>query len=192
MEYSISTMGINSGIILFILVMLGIMAVFVGFLWLLYRLGRAFYGWLSQRKFVIEFHQRRQARKKAVPKKRKISLGEFLAEVFAEPVILTIAVVISYDYLKGIWDTSPDFATFWLRINETTRSNMLVLIFLIVALILWMTVVTSPHVREQERDKAFEELQKTNTDKMVGAIEKLTAEIRASNKDKHGKPPTEL
>jgi len=192
MEYSISTMGINSGIIFFILVMLGIMAVFVGFLWLLYRLGRAFYGWLVERKFVIEFQQRRQARKKVTPKKRKISLWEFLAEVFAEPVILTIAIVISYDYLKDIWDTSPDFATFWLRINETTRSNMLVLILLIVALILWMTVVTSRHVREQERDKAFEELQKTNTDKMVGAIEKLTAEIGASNRDKHGKSPTEL
>jgi REP element-mobilizing transposase RayT len=185
-------MGINSGIFLFVLVILGILAIFAGFLWLLYWLIGKFGKWLSRRNFFVELRQRRQGRRKVISTKRKLSMREFLAEVFTEPVILTVAIVISYNHLKAIWDTSPDFATFWLRINETTRSNVLVLVFLIVALILWMTVVTSRHMREEERDKAFEELQQTNTDKMVGAIEKLTAEIRASNKDKHGKSRTEM
>ena len=192
MEYSITAMGISSSIILFILIMLGIVALFVGLLWLLYKVSTIFYRWLSQRKFVIEFRQRHQARKKAISRKRKMSLGEFWAEVFAEPVILTIAIVILYDHFKGIWDTSPDSATFWFRINETTRGNVLVSIFVTIALVLWMSVIILRRNREEQRDKEFEELQRTNTDKVVEAIEKLTVEIRENNKNKHGNSPTDM
>lgn len=107
-----------------------------------------------------------------------MSLGEFWAEVFAEPVILTIAIVILYDHIRGIWDTSPDFATFWFRINENTRGNLLVAVFITIALVLWMSVVVSRYNRERQRDKAFEKLQRTNANKVVKAIEKLTVEIR--------------
>jgi len=175
-------MGISSSIILLILIMLANLAVFMGLLWLLYKVGTIFYRWLSQRKFFIQFRERLQARKKAIPKKRKMSFGEFLAEIFAEPVILTIAIVILYDHFKGIWDSSPNFASFWFRINETTRGNVLVGIFVTVALLLWISVVAFRHNREQQRDKELEELQKANTDKVVKAIRKLTTEIRKSNK----------
>ena len=228
MEYNISAMGISpsiiSSIIRPILVMLVIMALSLGLLWLLYKVNTIFYRWLSQRKFFIQFRQRRQARKrkkdisqKVISRKRKMSFGEFLAEVFAEPVILTIAIVILYDHFKDIWDTSPDFATFWFRINETTGGNLLVVLFVLIAVTLWMAVVILRRNREEQRDKAFEELQKTNTDKLVEllktnndelkeslktnseqmrqvaeSIKELAMEIRKNTNDKHGKPSTEM
>jgi len=185
-------MGINSSMVLAILILLGFMALLLGLLWVLYKLIAIFSRWLSRRKFFIKFRQSYQARKKAAPTKRRMSFMEFLAEIFAEPVILTIAIVILYDHFKGIWDTSPDFATFWIRVNESTRGNMLVGIFFTIALIIWITVVASRHNREEQRDKAFEELQKTNTDKVVEAIEKLAEAIREDRKDKDGKPSIKM
>ena len=177
-------MGINSDAVLSILFLVAALVLFVLVLRLLYEVGSWLYRWLSQRNFIIELRQRREARRKRMAKKRGMSLGAFLGEVFAEPVLLTITIVISYEYFKGIWDTSPDFATFWTRINETTRGNMLVGVFLLIALLIWMVVVAARHDREARRDKESEELQKANTDKVVEAIEKLTAEVRENNKNK--------
>ena len=217
MEQGIVTMGISPSIIVAILILAGVLAVFTALLWLLFKAVTMLYRWLSQRKFFIEFNQRRQMRKKDISRKRKMPFGEFLAEVFTEPVILTIAVVILYDHFKSIWATSPDFATFWFRINESTRGNMLVAVFLFVALILWMVVVMLRLNREAQRDKAFEESQKANTDRLAGllttnndelkealktnseqmgqiaqSIETLAEEIRKGREEKHAKSPTDM
>lgn len=195
MEYGISTMGISSSIISSILFLLAVVAATLAFLWLLYAGINRFYMWLSQRQFFVEFLQRREGRrreaqkreaqKKRAPlfKRHPMSRWELFAEVFAEPVILTVAVVLSYDHFKGIWETSPDFATFWVRINENTRGNMFVAVFLMIAILLWMAVVISRRVREDRRDREYDELQNTNTDKVVAAIEKLAREIRKSKND---------
>lgn len=195
MGYSIVAMGINSSIISSILLLLGVVAVGLSLLRLLYAGIDRFYKWLSQRQFFVEFLQRRErrrreaqkrdAQKKRGPlfKRHPMSRWEFLAEIFAEPVILTVAVVLSYDHFKGIWDTSPDFATFWFRINENTRGNMFVAVFLTIAIVLWMIVVVSRRVREDQRDREYDELQSANTDKVVAAIEKLAREIRKSKND---------
>jgi hypothetical protein len=189
MDYGISAMGINSGAVLAILLLVAGLALFVLILRLLYSLAVWLYGWLSRRNFVIELRQRREGRKKRISRKRGMSLGEFLGEIFAEPVILTVAIVISYDHFKGIWETSPDLTTFLVRINENSRGNMLIGIVILIALLIWMMVVASRHDRDLRRDKEFEELQKTNTDKVVEAIEKLAAEIRESNKGERRSPP---
>ena len=195
MEPSIVTMGLSSDIISSLLFLLAVLAVAVAFLWLLYAGINRFYTWLSQRQFFVEFLQRREGRrreaqKREAQKKRSplfkrhpMSRWELFAEVFAEPVILTVAVVLSYDHFKGIWDTSPDFATFWVRINENTRGNMFVAVFVTIAILLWMAVVISRRVREDQRDREYDELQNTNTDKVVAAIEKLAREIRKHKND---------
>jgi methyl-accepting chemotaxis protein len=218
MEY-ISAMGISPSIIIPILILAGILAAFTALLWLLFKATTRLYGWLAQRKFLIEFNQRRQMHRENVSRKRKMPFGEFLAEVFAEPVILTIAVVILYDHLRSIWTTSPNFAAFWFRINENTRGNVLVAVFLCVALVLWMVVIMFRLNREAQRDKAFEELQKANTDQLARllktsndelkgvlgeafrtsteqmreiaeSIKELAKEIRKNREDKGGKSPT--
>lgn len=142
----------------------------------------------------------------AQTEKRKLSFGALWGEALTGPVILTIAVVILYDHFKSIWVTSPDIATFWTRINESTRANVLVAIFFAVALLLWMVVLVSRYIREEQRDKAFGELLKTNSDELkqslktsseqmgqiAESIKALSEEIRKDREDKHGKSPTEM
>jgi hypothetical protein len=186
MAYEISAMGINPNAVLAILIVVAGLALYVVVLRLLYSIGTRLYKWLSRRNFIIEFHQRRRGRRKPIPTKRGMSLGEFLGEVFAEPVILTVTIVIAYEYFKGIWDASPDFITFLVRISEDTRGNMLIGVVILIALLTWMMVVASRRTREARRDKEIEELQKANTDRVVDAIKRLTVEVRESNKDRHG------
>jgi ABC-type anion transport system duplicated permease subunit len=174
--------SISPSIILAVLFLLGFVAFILGLAWLAYKLSTIFYKWLSQRRFFIQFCQRREARRMAKAKRRKPSFGQILVEGFAEPVILTVAVVLLYDHFKSIWNTSPDIAIFWGRINEYTRTNVLIAIFFLVALFLWIVVLMFRYDQEAQRDKAFEDLQKINTDKIVNAIKKLTKEI----KNKHG------
>jgi uncharacterized membrane protein YciS (DUF1049 family) len=196
MEYSFIAMGLSPSIIFAILFLLGVMAFILGLVWLAYKLST----WLSQRKFFIQSRQRREARRMAQAKKRKLSFGALWGEALTGPVILTIAVVMLYDHFKGIWDISPDIATFWTRINESTRTNVLVAIFFVVALLLWMLVLVSRYTREAQRDKAFEELLKTNSNELkeslktnseqmgqiAEGIKALAEEIRKDREDRHG------
>ncbi len=198
-----------------ILILVGIAAFLFGVVWLAYKLSTIFYGWLSQRTFFVQLRQRREARRMAQPTRRRPSFGAFLVEVFAEPILLTVAVVMLYDHFKSIWSTSPNIATFWARINESTWANVLIAIFFLIAVLLWMLVLLFRRDREAQRDKAFEESQKANTDKLTQllkanndqlkeaaksnseqmrqiteSITQLAKEIGENREDKHGKLPT--
>jgi hypothetical protein len=175
MEYSI-----GQSIAILMLFILAIVGVFTGLSLLLYKAGMVIGKWLSQRQFVIRRRQRRKARREAMQKPRRMSFGEFLAEIFAEPVILTIAIIVLYDHLRAIWDTSPNFATFWARIGENTRANMSVAEFVLVALCLWMVVIIIRRNRETERDKAFEQLMNANSDKLADALRTSNHEVTES------------
>ncbi len=65
---------------------------------------------------------------KATSKKPAMSFWEYFAEVVTEPIILAFATFALFDHIKNIWDTSPNFATFWSKFNEPTGSNMLVIL----------------------------------------------------------------
>lgn len=174
--------SVSSSIVLAIFFLLGVIAFILGLAWLAYKLSTIFYRWLSQRRFFIQFLQRREARRMAKAKRRKPTFGQILVEGFTEPIILTVAVVLLYDHFKSIWNTSPDFATFWARINESTRANVLIGIFFLVALLLWMLVLVFRYAREAQRDMVFEELQKANTNRVVRAIGKLAKEIKKTRR----------
>lgn len=63
---------------------------------------------------------------KDTSKKPIMPFWEYIVEVVTEPIILAFASFILFTHFKSIWDTSPNFATFWARVNETTRGNVLV------------------------------------------------------------------
>jgi hypothetical protein len=120
------------------------------------------------------------------PKKRLLSRWEFFGEVFVEPVFLTLAIVMFYGHFKGVWDKSPDSATFWAYFNTATRDNVLVWSVLTVAVILWILVVGGRINRESQRVKEFRELVRTNNEnfgELKESVEKLAEEIR---KDRTG------
>ena len=112
--------------------------------------------------------------RKDTSKKPAVSFWEYFVEVFTEPILLTLAVVMLYNHFKGIWDMSPDFAVFWDRINETTRGNVLVAIVFCLVLVLWMLVVARRIKREFRTGKELKE----NIKQLTESVEKLAGEIR--------------
>jgi len=112
--------------------------------------------------------------------KVKVPFSHYLTEIFAEPVLLTLTVVLLYDHFKTIWELYPTTA-FWNRLfGVTTLGDAIVLTLFIVALIVWALVVIRRLRREAQRDKELSESLAETADRIIQSIDRLTEEIRGN------------
>lgn len=117
--------------------------------------------------------------------KSKIPFSHYLAEVFAEPVLLTLSVVLLYDHFRTIWETAPNSRAFWNRLfGISTLGDMIVLVLFIVALLAWALVVIRRINREAQREKELDKSLAENTNRIIQSIDRLTQELSKSKDDK--------
>jgi hypothetical protein len=120
-------------------------------------------------------------------KNSKMSFWEYLAEVVTEPIILAFASFVLFNHINNIWGTSPDFATFWIRLNERTSTNMLVFLGFLSALTIWALVKALRLRREFQKDKELKEMVRTNSEdikQIAESVEKLAMAIKDDAKNK--------
>jgi len=111
-----------------------------------------------------------------------MSLSRYVAEVLTEPILLALAVIILYNHFKSIWDTSPNFATFWSKIAEHTGANMLVAFGFLAVLAIWATVKALRITREFRMHKELEELLTANSEGLKENIKQISEGIRQNSK----------
>jgi len=110
-----------------------------------------------------------------------MSLPRYVAEVVTEPILLAFAVIILYYHFKGIWDTSPNFATFWSRIAEHTGANMLVAFGFLAVLAIWATVKALRITQEFRMHKELDELLTANGEGLKENIKQVSEGIRQNS-----------
>jgi hypothetical protein len=214
MELGINIPNAIFATLMLILVILGIAALFLGFFWVVYRLGTIFYKWLSQRRFYIQFRRRQQEWWKR-NKGAAIWYWESTAEVFIDPAFYGYVLVTLYQRVQVISDyakTYPQYS-FWQLLDWDTRTHMQYYIVLTIIFVLWMAW----RVRRHSQEVRFERNVNAKLDKLIDgmgdshkelsenirrnsedikriaeSIEQLTEEIRKDRADKDGKPPTKM
>jgi amino acid permease len=195
--------------LMLILVVLGIAALFVGFFWLVYRIGTIFYRWLSQRGFFVRLRQKRQD----WWDRHKVSAAwwwESTAIVFIDPVFYGYVLVTLVQRLQAIQEYAQHYPqySFWQLLDLDTTTHMQYYIALAVIFVLWMAWKVQRHSQEvrfernvnAKLDKLLDGIGNSNKElsesikqnskdikKLTASIKRLTKEIRKDKEDKHGK-----
>jgi hypothetical protein len=203
MQLGVNIPNVIFATLMLILVVVAIAAVFIGFFWLVYRLGAVLYRWLSRRKFYIELRQRQREWWER-HRTAAIWWWESMAEVFIDPAFYGYVLVTLYQRVQAISDyakTYPQYS-FWQLLDLDTRIHMQYYIVLVVIFLLWMTWRVHKHGQEVrfenamnvrldkllDGNKVLGESIKENSEsikQLTKNIEKLVEEIRSDREGRH-------
>ncbi len=200
MQVAINIPNVILATLMLILVIAGFVALFFGFVWLVSRVGKIFYRWLSQRGFYIELRRKQRE----WWKRNKMATTwwlESIAEVVFDPAFYGYVLVTLYQRVQAISDyakTHPQYG-FWQLLNVDMETHMQYYVVLFIIFIAWMFWKLEKHRKDvlfEKRtgtrlDKLNENIRQNSEDikQLTGSIEKLAEEIRKDREAKHGKPP---
>jgi hypothetical protein len=211
---SIDIPNVIIGVFTLIFVLLGFALVVLGFFSLVFRLGRIFYKWLSQRAFCIRLHQRLQewwGRHKL----QATWWWESTAIVLIDPVFYGYALVTLLQRLQAIQEYAQVYPqySFGQLLDLDMTTHMQYYIALGIIFLLWMAWKVQRHAQEvrfernvtakldklRDSNKALNEEIRDNTKQisedmrqLTKSINNLVEEIRKGKEDKHGKSPSDM